>query len=454
MTDPLEDFDNVQWDVQDDTHPAVMDPLSEMNDSFMHTLDLTPFDTQHTQSSPHEHSPSPPPPQPQPPTMSASIRVTEPRKENDGQSTFVSYAIVSSKTTVRRRFQDFVWLFNVLYTNYPACIVPPLPDKHRLEYVKGDRFGTEFLEKRRTSMERFLQRIARHPVLGRASFFVKFLESSDFNDASARALREGQETMMDTLGDSLLNAFAKIRKPDPQFVEMKDRVDRLEENFVVLEKTLSRTNKRTEDLSRDYKELAASIQGLAPLETSVESGLDLFAQATDKYATHLATLATYDTEWLGEIHDYMSYHNAMKDVLKLRDQKQLDFEELTDYLQSTLKEREKTMYPSRTDGGTNLTGFLTNKLNEVRGADSEKIRRERVLRLDDRIRELQDAIEQTHEVSDAFSDQVKKENEFFVRNNAIEMHDALETYTGAKIDFYEKGVELWRNVVQSLEAQE
>lgn len=66
------------------------------------------------------------------------------------------------------------------------------------------------------------------------------------------------------------------------------------------------------DLSRDYKELAASIQGLAPLETSVESGLDLFAQATDKYATHLATLATYDTEWLGEIHDYMSYHNAMK----------------------------------------------------------------------------------------------------------------------------------------------
>lgn len=133
----------------------------------------------------------------------------------------------------------------------------------------------------------------------------------------------------------------------------------------------------------------------------------------------------------------------------------MDFEELTDYLQSTLKEREKTMYPSRTDGGTNLTGFLTNKLNEVRGADSEKIRRERVLRLDDRIREvspvdtkrpyltillqkLQEAIEQTHEVSDAFSDQVKKENEFFVRNNAIEMHDALETYTGAKIDFYQE----------------
>ncbi|KAI8084481.1 uncharacterized protein BX664DRAFT_374922, partial [Halteromyces radiatus] len=381
-----------------------------------------------------------------------SISVGDPRKENDGQQgTFVSYAIVSkvSKATVRRRFQDFVWLYNVLYTHYPACIVPPLPEKHRLEYVKGDRFGTDFVEKRRTSMERFLQRIARHPILGRAQFFIMFLESSEFNDASARALREGQETMMDTIGDSLLNAFAKIRKPDQQFVDMKNRVDRLEENFSLLEKTLTRTNKRTDDLSHDYMELASSIRGLGQLETTFQPSLDTFSDATIGYAKNISTMASYDSEWLSEVHDYMSYHNAMKDVLKLRDQKQLDFEELTDYLQSTIKEREKTMYPSDTTGG--LTDYLTGKLNEVRGADAEKIRRERVLRLDDRIRELQDAIEQTHEVSNAFSDQVKKENEFFVRNNAIEMHDALETYANAKIDFYQKGVDLWRHVVQTLE---
>lgn len=52
--------------------------------------------------------------------------------------------------------------------------------------------------------------------------------------------------MIDTIGDSLLNAFAKIRKRDPQFVEMRDRVNRLEETLGLLEKTLLRTNKRTE----------------------------------------------------------------------------------------------------------------------------------------------------------------------------------------------------------------
>lgn len=109
---------------------------------------------------------------------------------------------------MRRRFQDFVWLHNVLYAHFPACFVPPLPDKHRLgkekthsvigailvlgntccsiiEYVKGDRFSTDFIEKRRISLERFVQRISRHPILGRAEFFVMFLESSEFVSCSA-----------------------------------------------------------------------------------------------------------------------------------------------------------------------------------------------------------------------------------------------------------------------------
>ena len=32
----------------------------------------------------------------------------------------------------RRRFQDFVFLRNNLAKDFPACVVPPLPDKHRL----------------------------------------------------------------------------------------------------------------------------------------------------------------------------------------------------------------------------------------------------------------------------------------------------------------------------------
>jgi sorting nexin-4 len=42
-------------------------------------------------------------------------------------------SIFSSPTpSSRRRFQDFVFLRNNLAKDFPACVVPPLPDKHRL----------------------------------------------------------------------------------------------------------------------------------------------------------------------------------------------------------------------------------------------------------------------------------------------------------------------------------
>lgn len=33
---------------------------------------------------------------------------------------------------MRRRFQDFAFLHDHLLKSFPACIIPPIPDKHRL----------------------------------------------------------------------------------------------------------------------------------------------------------------------------------------------------------------------------------------------------------------------------------------------------------------------------------
>ncbi|KAL9554219.1 hypothetical protein MBANPS3_002926 [Mucor bainieri] len=470
-----EDQFNVQWDVLSDSHHGqLLDPLSEfdhnepailssqsyLSESSHMDIDISDKhqtfsnDTSQNGDSMSEnsihHEQAAAEEQPSSHALAESkIHVSDPRKETEQQSTFISYLVQSNKKQVRRRFQDFVWLHNVLYTHFPACFVPPLPDKHRLEYVKGDRFSTDFIEKRRISLERFVQRIARHPILGRAEFFVMFLESSEFNDASARALREGQETVMDTIGDSLLNAFSKIRKPDPRFVEMKERNDRMEENLDLLQKTLLRTNKRTEDLCHDYEEFTSSVRGLAEIESSYKAPLSHFAEGLEKYSYNLKTMTIEDSKWQIEVNDYMAYFHAVKDVLKLRDQKQLDFEELSDYLQTTIEEREKTI---RTGDNGGVAGFLTGKLNEVRGADTDKIKREKVLKLDERVRELQDAIEQTHQVSTAFSDQVKKEDAFFTQNKTVEMFDVLKTYTDAKVNFYQDSVNIWRQVVQSLES--
>ncbi|KAI7902798.1 uncharacterized protein BX663DRAFT_70320 [Cokeromyces recurvatus] len=381
--------------------------------------------------------------------LDKKIQILEPKKEiEEQQNTFISYLVVSNKAQVRRRFQDFVWLHNVLYTQFPACFVPPLPDKHRLEYVKGDRFGSEFIEKRRLSLEIFIQRIARHPILSHSEVFTMFLESSEFNDASARALREGQETMIDTISDSLLNAFSKIRKPEIEFVEMKERNERIYENLDLLQKTLLRTCKRTEDLCHDYERFTASVRELAEIEPSFKDDLKIFADGLETYTSNLKDLTAKDHHWQIEVHDTMVYYNTIQEVLKLRDQKQLDFEDLSAYLQNTVIERERTIQQSNS-----VTDFITNKINEVRGADIQKLKREKVLKLDERVRELQDAIHQTFDVSKAFSDQVRKEDKVFNHNKSVEIYHALHNYTDAKVNFYQDSVNIWKEVVHLLEEE-
>src|SRR5207302_10270412 len=102
----------------------------------------------------------------------------------------VNYIVESQKrdTTVVRRYSDFWWLMECLVKRYPFRILPALPAKKiggKLYYpkfyyhllivlfedlflvVNGFYFTVDetFLEKRKKGLTRFLNFIARHPVL-------------------------------------------------------------------------------------------------------------------------------------------------------------------------------------------------------------------------------------------------------------------------------------------------
>jgi len=83
--------------------------------------------------------------------------------------------------SVRRRFTDFVFLRQTLHREYPACAVPPLPEKNNMNYVRGGGFSTEFTQRRAWSLHRFIKRLTLHPVLRRATILILFLETTDWN---------------------------------------------------------------------------------------------------------------------------------------------------------------------------------------------------------------------------------------------------------------------------------
>ncbi|CAG8741749.1 15818_t:CDS:2, partial [Dentiscutata heterogama] len=66
------------------------------------------------------------------------------------------------------------WLYNRLVNKFGAFVLPPLPEK---QY--SGRFNEEFIEKRRRALERFINRLARHPIIRYSEILTHFLSCND-----------------------------------------------------------------------------------------------------------------------------------------------------------------------------------------------------------------------------------------------------------------------------------
>lgn len=95
--------------------------------------------------------------------------------------------------------------------------------------------------------------------------------------------------------------------------------------------------------------------------------------------------------FLAHLQSLISYAQAHKTVLKLRDQKQLDFEELSDYLTSVTAERDRLAAMVQghvTSSGFGIGAYLRDKVDALRGADDDHSRVEKMRKLDARIKEV------------------------------------------------------------------
>ncbi|KAF9015618.1 lipid binding protein [Cyathus striatus] len=388
--------------------------------------------------------------------------VKDPVKElAETKDAYVSY-LVYAKTNLpifstpnpssRRRFQDFVFLREHLVRDFPACVVPALPDKHRLEYITGDRFSPEFMERRRLDLHRFLQRLSRHPTLQRSTLlraflnrpnglvtFIKALDvtysHSSFNLACSYASTYCPSSppraiswLIDNISDTLLNAFARVRKPDERFLVMRENVDKFEEGLVLCERLYNRIRGRSsdgnpdshEDLTADYHDLAVAVQGLGFLESGITDPLNHFSNTLLEFS-------------------------ALERHLK-----QLDFEELSDYLSGVTAERDRLAAVINGHAGSTglgLGAYIRDRVDAIRGVDDDRSRVERMRKLDVKIKELQDAVTTAHETSDAFSDETLREQAVFQYAKEAEMKEMLGDLANGEIEFYKTAMEEWDRII-------
>ncbi|KAK4057757.1 intercellular trafficking and secretion [Microbotryomycetes sp. JL221] len=399
------------------------------------------------------------------------VTVSDGKVELEGTNeTFVSY-LVQAKTestafanhnpSTRRRFQDFVFVRDMLVRDFPACVIPPLPDKHRMgkgaesldpslkspQYVVGDRFSTEFVERRRADLQRFLERVSRHPKLSTTAIFQNFLESTEWNvykhKQSAKPVDPDHAAgLLDNLSDTLLNAFTKVRKPDERFIELRTQLDQFEEGLTSIERLGSRSKTRLNDLAGDYEDMAMGVQGLGYLESGITDSLMRFERALVEFGSIVRdNSGTASAPFLDHVHSLLAYSAAFKSVLKLRDQKQQDFEELSQYLSNMVMERDRLA--NGYGYGLGLGSYLKEKVETLRGGDADSSRHARLARLETKIKELQDAVVHSQDTSQAFNDEVLSEHMIFRTIKRNEMRELLGRFAEGQISMYRASLTAW-----------
>lgn len=192
---------------------------------------------------------------------------------------------------VRRRYDDFRCLHECLINDYPEYLVPPLPSKLNFKYLTGDTFSMEFVHKRLNSLNRFIRYFVQHKILSQSSVFHLFLSDSadwttfiknlkinkiDTEEPSGFVNKVVNEDLTETLMNFLTPSKHK-KETNKDILEISDRLKKLYENLIKLDKIFSRLNKRNNDLSSDYEQFLKQIAKLAVLQdhASPESQLAL-----------------------------------------------------------------------------------------------------------------------------------------------------------------------------------
>ena len=260
--------------------------------------------------------------------------------------------------------------------------------------------------------------------------------------------------VLETWTDSFLNAFSKVHKTDKRFADVNDRAGKLDEDLGTGSKTVARVAKRESDLETDYADLATQFQKLAALEPGVEDELTKFATSLQSTSEGWKELQAHtDQNYLGSLKDMEAYSGSVKALLKTREQKQLDFEGLTEYLNKAAYERD-TLASSPHASNLSTTAFLRQKIEDVRGVDHEQSRRERQRKLEVQISRLQTEVEGAKKTSEAFDEEVMKEVQDFERIKAVEFRDALGGLADAQMDFFKSNIGIWERFLRDMEREQ
>ncbi|XP_057955493.1 sorting nexin 2A-like [Malania oleifera] len=248
-----------------------------------------------------------------------NIAVSNPQKEQEtsnsivpGGNTYVTYLITTrtnmpefggSEFSVRRRFKDVVTLSDRLSESFRGFLIPPRPDKNVVESQVMHK--QEFVEQRRVALEKYLRRLAAHPVIKKSDELRVFLQVQgklpllNSTDVASRMLDGAAKLPKQLFGDSgsavalhevlqpakggrdLLRIFKELKQSvandwgglrpqvieeDKEFLEKKEKVHNLEQQLSNASQQAESLVKAQQDIGETMGELGLAFIKLTKFE--------------------------------------------------------------------------------------------------------------------------------------------------------------------------------------------
>ncbi|KAH9995864.1 Vps5-domain-containing protein [Xylariaceae sp. FL0662B] len=368
------------------------------------------------------------------------ITVGDPHKVGDLTSSHIVYSVRTKTTSkgykhpefeVKRRYRDFLWLYNTMHGNNPGVVVPPPPEKQAL-----NRFESNFVESRRAALEKMLNKIAAHSTLQHDPDLKLFLESESFNvDVKHKERREPipgeSKGVLGSLGISM-GGGSKFVEQDDWFHDRRVYLDALENQLKGLMKSMDTMVTQRKAMSEAAGDFSASLHALSTVELShtLSGPLDALSDLQLTIRDIYDRQAQQDVLTFGiTIDEYIRLIGSVKQAFSQRQKAFYSWHSAESELQKRKASQDKLLRQGRSQ---------EDRLNQV-GA------------------EVADAERKVHQARLLFEDMgrlMRAELDRFEREKVEDFKSSVETFLESAVEAQKELIEKWETFLMQLDAED
>lgn len=379
------------------------------------------------------------------------VVIKDPTKHTEGnliQTTYVTYTIVTKtkgenvasfgfeEATVLRRYTDFLWLREQMVREYPGHIIPPMPPKHSTERNKA---SDRFLEIRRVALQRFVKRLAKHPVLNFSKTFRIFLSAKAHELITAK--KEREVSFMDSLTQSAMVLQIKLMtKPpsDERFIAMRDHNLAIEAVYKQMETTCTQSIKSITELTSVATDFSAALLKLGETEAALSPFLMAMKEAFSKQIGYLETSkSAWQLEILEPSKEYISYAESIRDVLRRRDNVEREYHVMIQLLKEKQAEEESV---SADDQKTSVAAVMGKQPEDVKKLKLEKIAGE--------LEELKESMERCQDYTEVTNTTIGADMDRWHEDKNLDLLAMIEGLADSQIEYSKGMISAWNATLE------